>query len=285
VITSLRFKREPSGVCDGRFVREARFERVTDLQLSTVCLAANRARDQLSLLLGRELTLDVFAPSLVRNHSGDVLFSDGIFYGASGSICDAYIVFRDRDGHRLAASAFGEDCNDRSGPLSALEERALERIANEIARLCGPFCGDVAKVKRGSLEEPPVCVTYFELRITAPLDAVIGIGLSKDPGPAFGTTIDRPTLAGVTLEVRAEFGQARLDAIAVARWAVGTIVRLDTKIGAPTTLKVGKIAIATGDCGIRAQSNAVAITSTALSDAKAPAAASDASGISKEAAR
>ena len=280
MITSLRFKREPSGVCGGRFVREARFERVTDLQLSTVCLAANRARDQLSLLLGRELTLDVFAPSLVRNPAADVLFSDGVFYVGSGSICDAYIVFRDRDGHRLAASAFGEDCNDPRGPLSALEERALERIADEIARLCSPFCGDVVKVKRGSLEQPPLCVTYFELRITAPLDAVIGVGLSKDPGPAFGTTI-----AGVSLEVRAEFGQARLDALAVARWAVGTIVRLDTKIGAPTTLKVGKIVIATGDCGIRAQSNAVAITSTALSDAKAPAVASDASGISKEVAR
>jgi hypothetical protein len=275
VITSLRFKREPSGVCGDRLVREAQFERITDLQLSTVCLAANRARDQLSLLLGRELTLDVFAPALVRTGNARVLFDDGVFYVAEGSICDAYVVFRDRDARRLAASAFGEDPAPAtgSGPLddscglSALEERALGRIADEVVRLCGPFCGEVRHTTRGSLEvDPPACVTYFELRIGAPVDAVIGIGLSKDPGPAFGATIDRSMLEPIGLDVRAEFAVARIDAQSVSRWSVGTTVRLDTKIGAPTTLKVGGFVIASGDCGIRAQSNAVSITSTPLQE-------------------
>jgi Type III flagellar switch regulator (C-ring) FliN C-term len=105
------------------------------------------------------------------------------------------------------------------------------------------------------------------LRIAPPVDAVIGVGLSKDPGLAFGTVVDRATLAGIALDVRAEFAEARVDALEVARWNVGTTVRLDTKIGAPTTLKVGKVVIAVGDCGIRAQSNAVAITSSPFKEA------------------
>jgi hypothetical protein len=36
-------------------------------------------------------------------------------------------------------------------------------------------------------------------------------------------------------------------------------VRLDTKIGAPSKLKIGDYVIATGDCGIRADNNAVII--------------------------
>jgi hypothetical protein len=262
VITSLRFKREPSGVCGDRLVREAQFERVSDLQLSTVCNTANRARDQLSQLLGRELTLDVFAPALVPSGSDRMLFDDGVFYIANGASCDAYVVFRDRDGHRLAAAAFGEE-SDAGGPLSALEERALERIADEVVRLCVPFCGEVRSLTRGAIDlEAPLCVTFFELRIGAPIDAVIGIGLSKDPGPAFGTTLDSSMLAPVTLE----FAEARIEAHDVGRWSVGTTVRLDTKIGSPTTLKVGDCVIATGECGIRAAINAVSITSTPFAE-------------------
>ena len=250
-------------MCDGRFVREAQFEPVTDLQLSTVCQAANAARDRLSRLLGRELTIDVFAPVLLAAGMSGVVFGDGVFYVADGTQCEAYVVFRERDGRRLAASAFGEENAGREGPYSALEGRALARIAGEIVQLCVPFTGEVRSLRRGEpAAHPPACVTYFELRIAPPIDAVIGIGLSKDPGLAFGAVVDRTMLAGVALDVRAEFGEARVDASEVARWNVGTTVRLDTKIGAPTTLKVGNVVIAVGDCGIREASNAVAITSS-----------------------
>ncbi len=262
MILSLRFKREPSGMWDGRFVRETQFERVTDLPLTTVCQAANHARDRLSHLFGRELTLDVFEPVLLQHGSDSVVF-DGLYFTAAGASCDAYVVFREGDGQRLAASAFGEDAPDDIRPLSALEERALERIAREVAELCAPLCGEIRTLKRGDRErEPPACVTYFELRVAAPVGAVIGIGLSRDPGPGFGAVIDRSALAGVPLDVRAEFAEARIDAHEVARWSVGSTVRLDTKIGAPTSLKAGSIEIARGDCGVRAHSNAVAITSS-----------------------
>jgi hypothetical protein len=269
VITSLRFRREPSGICGGRLVRELQFEPVTDLQLSTVCHAANSARERLSRLLGRELTIDVFAPVLLQKDTAPVIFGNGLYYIADGTLCEAYVVFRERDGHRLAATAFGEDEASDAGSFSALEERALERIADEVLALCVPFCGDVRARRRGEVETgPPGCVTYFELRVAAPTDAVIGIGLARDPGPAFGAFIDRALLGRVALDVRAEFAEALVDARAVARWNVGTTVVLDTKIGAPTTLKVGNVVIARGDCGIRAQSNAVAITSTPFAEVR-----------------
>jgi hypothetical protein len=263
----LRFKREPSGMWDGRFVREARFERVTDVPLSTVCQTANHARERLSRLLGRELTLDVFAPVALQHGSDDVIF-DGLYFVAAGSLCDAYVIFREGDGRRLAASAFGEERADADRPLSALEERALERIAGEVAALCTPFCGDVRSMTRGDRDrEPPACVTYFELRVAAPVGAVIGIGLSKDPGLPLGAGIERAALSGIAVDVKAQFAEAWIDAREVARWSVGSTIRLDTKIGAPTALKVGDFEIARGDCGIRAQSNAVAITSSLFEEA------------------
>jgi flagellar motor switch/type III secretory pathway protein FliN len=267
MILSLRFQREPSGMWDGRFVRDTQFERVTDLQLSTVCQAANHARDRLSSLFGRELILDVFAPVLLQHGTGDVIF-DGLYYVAAGGLCDAYIVFRQGDGQRLAAGAFGEASPDETHPLSALEERALERIANEVAELCTPLCGEIRSLRRGDRDrDPPAAVTYFEWRIAAPVGAVIGIGLSRDPGPALGAAIDRSALLGIAVEVQAEFGEARIDALEVARWCVGATVRLDTKIGAPTVLRIGSLEIARGDCGIRANSNAVAITSSLFQEA------------------
>jgi hypothetical protein len=248
---------------EGRLVRETRFEPVTDLQLSTVCQAANAARDRLSRLLGRELTIDVFAPVLLRQEVGGVIFADGVYFIAEGTQCDAYVVFRERDGHRLAAAAFGEEDGGAGGAFSVLEERALTRIADELSRLCVPFTGDVACLRRSPPEgAAPACVTYFELRVGPPIDAAIGIGLSKDPGLAFGSVIDRSALAGVKLAVRAEFAHARIDAMEVARWAVGTTVVLDTKLGAPTTLRVGDVIVAVGECGVRDASNAVAITSS-----------------------
>jgi hypothetical protein len=268
MITSLRFKREPSGMWDGRLVHEAFFEPVTDLPLSTVCQAANGARERLSRLLGRELTVDVFAPVLLGDGANGVLFGDGTYYAATGALCDAYVVFRERDGHRLAASAFGEEDGSGSGPFSTLEERALARIAAEIAALCVPFTGDIAALRCHSAASspPPVCVTYFELRIDHPVDAAIGIGLSKDPGLAFGAVVDRSMLADVKLPVRAEFAEARLDARDIARWTVGATVRLETKIGAPATLRVGDVIVAVGECGVRDRAHAVAVTSSSFEE-------------------
>jgi flagellar motor switch/type III secretory pathway protein FliN len=223
---------------------------------------------QLSKLLARELTLDVFAPVLVKDGTQRVLFESGSVYWARGGICDVYVVFRQNDARRIAHGVFGEDCGDLSLPLSALEERALERIAREVVALCVPFCGNVQGVARIDPErENAQCVTYFELRIGSPFDAVIGIGLSKDPGPTFGGTLDRSVLSGVELEVRAQFGEAMVNARDVSTWTVGTTVRLDTKIGAPTKLKIGDYVIASGDCGIRAESHAVIIHSASHQEA------------------
>ena len=246
----------------GKLVRETQFERVTDLQLSTVCQTANDAREKLSALFGRALTIDVFGPVILQRDSYPVLF-DGTFFVATGTLCDAYVVFRERDGHRLAATAFGEDPGACDGPLSPLEARALERVAEELLSQCTPFCGAIDSVTRSeTAAEPPACVTYFELRLAEPIDAVIGIGLSKDPGLDFGANVDRAMLADVALDVRAEFAETYVDAREIARWRVGSTVRLDTKIGDPTVLKIGSFVIASGDCGIRAQNNAVSITAS-----------------------
>jgi hypothetical protein len=90
VITMLRFRAEPSGAFGAKLIREACFEPITDLPLSAVCMAANHARAQLSKLLARELTLDVFAPVLLRDGMQRVLFESGSLYCARGSICDVY---------------------------------------------------------------------------------------------------------------------------------------------------------------------------------------------------
>ncbi|MGD0472447.1 MAG: FliM/FliN family flagellar motor C-terminal domain-containing protein [Candidatus Velthaea sp.] len=264
----LRFRAQPSGASGAKLVRETYFEPVTDLPISAVCAAANHARARLSNLLARELTLDVFAPVLVKDGTQRVLFERGSLYRARGSICDLYVVFRRRDARRIAQGVFGEECGGENVPLSALEERALERIAAEVAALCAPFCGDANGLARIEPErEDARCVTYFELRIGLPFDAVIGIGLSQDPGPRFGGKLERSMLSGIALDVRAQFAEAVVNAREIAAWRVGQTVRLDTKIGAPTMVKIGDCVVASGDCGIRAQSNAVVIAAAGRREA------------------
>jgi hypothetical protein len=89
------------------------------------------------------------------------------------------------------------------------------------------------------------------MRIGAPVDAVLGIGITHEP-PAdhIGPAISADQLLGVVCEVRAEIARGTMTAERLAQLAPGEMVRMDTKVGAEGLLKVAELVIARGRGGI-----------------------------------
>lgn len=250
MIFALRFANEPEEV-GGRAVRIAHFEPVSNVRVSMVIEMANNASDQLSRLFDAPLTVDVFEPVVVPTESQPALFGDAVVFRAHGRDCDVLIVYRDADARRILTFAFGER-DDATPTLSAIEEQVLERMAREIGMLCAPFCGEVYGFGRSFARmEQHTCATYFELRLGAPIDAVVGIGLSKDPAQEVDQRVDPMMLNEVKLDVRARLARLAVPARSLSQIAVGSVVTFESKLSDLAELRIGRSVIAMGECGVR----------------------------------
>lgn len=252
MIAALRFDR------DGN----PRFESATNVRLDTVCTVANSVRDHLSRLLDSAISLDLFEPTFVPLGSQPALFARAHVFLAHARRSDLLVVFRERDARRLTACAFREDLakiGDRE--LSALEEQVLERLGRDLASLCAPLCGEVTSY--GSADGPVElyeCATYFELRIGSPLDAVIGLGLAKDPAPPSEVKVAPAALRPVPIEVVARVARTRMSARSLAALRCGSVVPFETALEEPATLLAGGVAVAKGTCGVRRDRLAFSVT-------------------------
>jgi flagellar motor switch/type III secretory pathway protein FliN len=250
-----------------RFDRTGRpgFEPATNVRLETVCSVANAVREHLSRLLGREVSIDVFEPTFVPLGSQPALFSKARVFLAHAHRCDLLVVLRERDARRLTACAFREELETiGERELSALEEQVLERLGRELAGLCAPLCGEVTSYgpANGPVDRYE-CATYFELRLGSPVDAVIGLGLSKDPAPPSGLKVAPADLAAVEVEVVARVARTRMPARSLAALRVGSVVRFDTALEEPASLRVGHVTVAKGTCGVRRDRLAFNVTTAA----------------------
>jgi flagellar motor switch/type III secretory pathway protein FliN len=95
-------------------------------------------------------------------------------------------------------------------------------------------------------------VAYFDVRVQAPVSFEVGVGILRelpDPGPAqpFAAAL----LSRVLVEVAVEFGEGTIDLATLLDLAPGDVIALDTKVGAPASLKVGDQRFATGIGGAR----------------------------------
>jgi flagellar motor switch/type III secretory pathway protein FliN len=229
-----------------------RFEPATNVRLSAVCAVANTVSEHLSRLLDRELSIDVFEPVIVPLGSHPALFANARVFLAHCRRSDLLVVFRERDARRIAACAFREGAKNReSCELSEIEEQVIERIGRALAPLCAPLCGELTSfaAANGPIERYE-CATYFELRLAAPIDAVIGIGLSRDPAPPPERRLAPSALWPVPVEVTARLARTRVAASRVARLSLGSVLKFDTALDEPASLLIGDIEIARGECGI-----------------------------------
>jgi len=126
-------------------------------------------------------------------------------------------------------------------------------LVHELAVLFDPLCAErQSPPQPADAELIARCATYVDMRIGPPVDAVLGIGLTREPPSDHvgGPTISADQLLGVVCEIRAEIARGTISAARLAQLAPGETVRMDTKVGADAVLKVAELVIARGRGGI-----------------------------------
>lgn len=244
----------------GRNVRAARFIARSTVPVSALCMVANGVREHLRALLGvgAEVTLGEATPLSDAARAG--LVSRMHCFLTRGRATDVFLFVSERDARRLLAVALGEGSTGED--LSPLERSALGRLVHELAALFDPLC-----VERHAAPQPVDaqqavrCTTYVDLRIGAPLEVTLGIGLTREPADEVGgPAVAAEQLLSVKCDVRAEIARGTILAERLAELAPGAIVRMDTKVGAEAVLKVAELVIARGRGGVVLGEDAVSGT-------------------------
>jgi flagellar motor switch/type III secretory pathway protein FliN len=241
---------------DARGVRRSRFVPRTSLPVGAACLVANGLRETLRELFGERCELSIGEPAAIGPAAWAALSREAYCFLTCGRQTDIVLVVPHAHARTLVLRAFGEECADETSPgsLSTLEVRAVERIAARCAAAFDPLCAE----RRGPSQPlqagaTPACVAYFDVRVHVPIPIEVGIGIVRelpDPGPA--GTFPAHLLSHVPIEVRAEFASGTIDVATLLHLAPGDVIRLETKVGAPTALKIANRSFASGTAGASA---------------------------------
>jgi len=253
-------------------VRRLRFVPRAPIPVEAACVVANGVRETLRELLGATCELVLGEPAALGPQAWSELAADALLFLTRGRRTDIVLVLPLRDARRLVLRAFGE--GDEPGgaqelperACSALELHALERIAARCAAAFEPLCAERREGSRAvRAHEIPACVAYFDLRVHAPLALTLGIGIVRDlPDPGPSGALSPRALDPVTLEARAVFAEGTIDAAAFVKIRPGQVVKLDTKVGAPASLKCGPRRLATGVPGVVASRTAFLVHDVAM---------------------
>jgi Type III flagellar switch regulator (C-ring) FliN C-term len=251
-------------------VRRLRFVPRASVPLETACVVANGVRETLRELLGERCELVLGEPAALGARAWSLLARDALLFLTHGRRTDVVLVLPRADARRLVLRAFGEG-GDAGAPdlpesaCSALEMHALERIAARCATAFGPLCAEWETARAVRAHEVPACAAYFDLRVRAPLRLTLGIGIVRElPEPSPAGALALSALDSVTVEARAVFAEGTLDAPAFIGLRPGTVVKLETKVGAPASLKIGDRRLATGVPGAVASRTAFLVHDVAL---------------------
>jgi hypothetical protein len=236
-----------------RRVRAARFQARSALPVSAACVVANGVRETLATLLGAPIGMRLFEPCIPSPQAWHTLLRDARLYRVRGAVADAAVVLRAADGVALAATLFGEaqlaQLSER--PLSPLECDVLDRMVNALAANLGSVCGARESNSVERVTGIAGFMTYFELLVTDPVTARIGIALSRDPSPECGATLDSAVLSGVTVTARASLDLGQSDLAAVVRLKPGSVIALPQARLRRCVLLAESRGIARGACGVR----------------------------------
>jgi len=253
------------GTSGDKRVRAAKFQARSGLPVSAGCVVANGVRETLSSLLGAPVGMRLFEPCIPSPQAWNTLLRDARLYRVRGVVADAAIVLRAVDAAALAAMLFGEaqTAEPQERRLSPLECDVVDRVANAIAANLGTVCGARENHFVGRVPAIIGFATYFELLVTDPVVARIGIALSRDPEPESGARLDVGLLCGIRVMVRVLLHLGSTDVAAVARLAPGNVMSF-SETGLPRcVLLVGGRGILRGSCGVRNGRYAVAVDARA----------------------
>lgn len=244
-----------------RRVRRATFGPRSSVPVSAACVVANGVRETLGSLFGSPVVLRLCEPVVPAASAWPAILERAVLYRVRGSLADAIVVLRSPDAAALAAGVFGEPrsavANDRV--LSPLERRIVDRAASAIAAHLASVAGAREGHAVEHLTAAPALVTYFELLIEEPVDARIGIALSRDPLPEPRGALDVAHLAGVRLALEASIELGAIETRAVARLAPGAFLPMPARDPLRCRLRLHGRTIANGTCGVRNGRYAVAL--------------------------
>jgi flagellar motor switch/type III secretory pathway protein FliN len=253
----LAFERK-SEDCNGKRVRRACFERRSSLPVTAACVVANGVRETLGALLATPVSLRLLEPVIPDPAAWGAICASAQLFGVRGPLCDAAFVVRRQDALALASSAFGEPA-DSPRQLSAVEQEVLVRALRGVAGALTPVCGrELSPLER--ILDIRGYVTYFELLVERPVQARIGIALSRDPAAGGAATLRVEDLLDVQIELSVEFARGSLPAAAFLDLRPGAHVPMTTRIGEPGRLKLGGAVLAHGECGAMGERNAMIVT-------------------------
>jgi flagellar motor switch protein FliM len=253
---------ETEGIPYGKkCVRRHRFERRSSLPVSAACVASSGVRETLASLLRANVTVRLLEPAVPSPEAWAAIARGATLYRMRGSVADAAVVLRPADAAAIAAAAFGEAASsampDRD--LSPLERDVLDRTVAAIASTLNAVCGTR---ERETLERiQTICgfVTYFEILLETPIEARIGIALSRDPVPEPHGKLSLDDLADVALAPVVSVDIARATASVLANLAPGALVPMARSSAIRGELRLGGRTLARGTCGIRDGRYALAI--------------------------
>jgi len=231
---------------DGRNLRTPRFVRRSGLPLEVVAAVANAIGTRARELLEPELRVDVFLPVALDAFQWEALCLDALVYAARGESRWGAIVVGADDARRIVRHAFGERAISCE-PLSELESRVIDRFVVALASALEPFFGR-AEIARSDRIVP--CASFVEVRFGAPLDAVIGLGVARDPERPVGPRLAPVALEGCPLECSARLGTVKIAALDLMALGIGDVLRLSSQGPSSATLNVGSNPIASGEGGV-----------------------------------
>jgi hypothetical protein len=232
-------------------VRSTRFERRSSLPVSAACVVANGVRETLNSLLGAPVGLRLFEPSIPSPQAWAVILENSRLYRLRGSVADAAIVLQTLDAAALAAALFGESPSLAERELSPIECDVIDRMVAAIAANLTAVCG---KREGSSVERVAAIasfVTYFELLVEGPVSARIGVALSRDPAPERGPSLDVGHLAAIRLTTRAAIDVGAIEAAALVRIAVGTVLPIAEAAFHRCVLATDRRRLVRGSCGVQ----------------------------------
>lgn len=237
----------------GKRLREARFERRSSLPASAACVVANGVRETLTSLLGAAAFVRLFEPVLPDPRGWDAIVRSAMLYRVRGSVADAAIVFREEDASALASGVFNEPPSPALSKraLSPIECDVLDRVANAIAANLVAVCGarEFCQAERvGAIDG---LVTFFELQVERPVEARIGIALSRDPAPEPRGALDFAHIADVRITTVASLDLGSVRAAAVAGLAPGVVLPINANDLRHCSLAASGLRLARGRCGVR----------------------------------
>ncbi len=250
-----------------RRVRDARFEARSSLPASAACVVANGVRETLTGLLGAPVAIRLFEPTIPDPSGWLAILRDAMIYRVRGSVADAALVLRPADAIALANAVFDEsDSSPAERGLSAIERDVVDRTAIAIAVHLGAVCGARDGHPAERVRTIVGYVSFFELMLEKPVEARIGVALSRDPSPEPRGALEIGHLAGVRIAAVASLDLGIAEAAAVARLRTGAVLPIRAVDLRRCSLVTQGRRLARGVCGVRNGRFAVAADRGARDD-------------------